>query len=414
MSLAWYMAERLYSHGGDVKRVSKPAIRIATMGVTLGVAVMIISVCVVLGFKCEVQQKVMGMAGQIQILNYDYQIDLQQHPIVLDDSLLNVIRSTAGVKHVQRTLIQPGMLKTDEDFQGIVLKGIGADYDLSFLNDHLVDGELGAFSDSVSSQNILISQQLARQMRLEVGSKVFAYFFDGNVRARRFTVKGIYATHMAEFDKTMVFTDICTTQKLAGFESDQYTGAEVALVTMDNLDQTAYSLAAKVNHHVDHYGAHYTSPTVVNLYPGIFAWLSLLDTNVWVILILMLSVATFTMISGLLIIILERTQFIGTMKALGATNTQLRHLFQYFAWFIIARGVVIGNILAFALIILQMTTGLVQLDAETYYVKNVPLEIDWLFILAINVGTLIISFIALVLPSYLVSRIQPAKSIRFE
>lgn len=414
MSLAWYMAERLYSHGGDVKRVSRPAIRIATMGVTLGVAVMIISVCVVLGFKQEVQQKVMGMAGQIQILNYDYQVDMQQHPIVVDDSLLNIVRATPGVKHVQRVLLQPGMLKTDESFQGIVLKGIGADYDLSFLQNHMLAGELGSFSDSVSSQDIVISLSLARQMRLAVGSKVFAYFFDGSVRARRFTVRGIYATHLSEFDQTIVFTDICTTQKLAGFQPDQVTGAEVAVVTMDKLDQTAYSLAANVNHRVDHYGEHYTSPTVKNLYPGIFAWLTLLDTNVWVILILMLSVATFTMVSGLLIIILERTQFIGTMKALGATNAQLRHLFQYFAWFIIARGVFIGNLLAFALIVLQMTTGVVKLDAETYYVKTVPLEIDWLFILAINVGTLLISFMALIIPSYLVSRIHPAKSIRFE
>lgn len=414
MSLAWYMARRLYSHGGDVKRVSRPAIRIATMGVTLGVAIMIISVCVVLGFKREVQNKVMGMAGQIQVLNYEYQVDLQQHPIVVDDSIITVMKSIPGVKHVQRVLNQPGMLKTDEAFQGIVLKGIGPDYDTRFLNDHLVEGELPRFSDKESTNNIVISRTLARELQLEIGSKVFAYFFDGNVRARRLVVKAIYATHMNEFDKTIIFTDIHTTQRLAGFESDQFTGAELAVGSLEELDQTAYEVAARVNHLTDRYGAHYTSPTVRNLYPGIFSWLTLLDTNVVVILILMISVAAFTMISGLLIIILERTQFIGTMKALGATNGQLRHLFQYFASFIILKGIVFGNLLAFVLIVIQLTTGLVQLDEDTYYVKTVPLQINWLFVALINLGTLIISFLVLILPSLLVSRIQPAKSIRFE
>lgn len=414
MSLAWYMARRLYSHGGDVKRVSRPAIRIATMGVTLGVAIMIISVCVVLGFKREVENKVMGMAGQIQVVSYEYQLDLQQHPIVVDDSLLSAMRHIPGVKHVQRVLNQPGMVKTDEAFQGVMLKGVGPDYDTQFLSQHLVDGELPRFSDEASSNNIVISRTMARELQLGVGSKVFAYFFDGNVRARRFTVKGIYATHMSEFDKSIIFTDIHTTQRLAGFEKDQFTGAELSVETLSDLDHVAYNVAAKVNHLTDHYGAHYTSPTVRDLYPGIFSWLSLLDTNVVVILILMISVAAFTMISGLLIIILERTQFIGVMKALGSSNRQLRHLFQYFASFIILKGIVFGNLLAFALIALQLTTGFVQLDEDTYYVKTVPLQINWLFVALINVGTLVISFLVLVLPSLLVSRIQPAKSIRFE
>lgn len=408
------MARRLYSHGGDVKRVSRPAIRIATMGVTLGVAIMIISVCVVLGFKREVENKVMGMAGQIQVVSYEYQLDLQQHPVVVDDSLMNAMRHIPGVKHVQRVLNQPGMVKTDEAFQGVMLKGVGPDYDTLFLSQHLVDGELPRFSDEQSSNNIVISRTMARELQLDVGSKVFAYFFDGNVRARRFTVKGIYATHMSEFDKSIIFTDIHTTQRLAGFEKDQFTGAELSVETLDDLDQTAYNVAAQVNHLTDHYGAHYTSPTVRDLYPGIFSWLSLLDTNVVVILILMISVAAFTMISGLLIIILECTQFIGVMKALGSSNRQLRHLFQYFASFIILKGIVFGNVLAFALIVLQVTTGFVQLDEDTYYVKTVPLQINWLFVTLINVGTLVISFFVLVLPSLLVSRIQPAKSIRFE
>lgn len=414
MNLAWYMARRLYSHGGDVKRVSRPAIRIATVGVSLGVAVMIISVCVVFGFKREVQQKVMGMAGQIQVLNYDYQVDLEQHPIVLDDSVVHLLQAVPGVNHVQRFCSHPGMLKTDESFQGIMLKGVGPDYDLQFLKEHLVEGQLEAFSETENTERIVVSQTIAKRLKLKVGSKVFAYFFDGKVRARRFTVQAIYATFMGEFDKIIVFTDVYTTRKLVGCEDDQYSGAELSIDDVSRLDEVGYAVAEQVNHLTDRYGAHYTSPTIREMYPGIFSWLTLLDTNVWVILGLMIAVAAFTMISGLLIIILERTQFIGTMKALGATNSRLRHLFLYFASLIIIKGVVIGNILGLGLVFLQLLTGLVHLDAETYYVDVVPLEINWFFILLINVGTLIISFFVLILPSYLVSRIHPARSIRFE
>lgn len=414
MNLAWYMARRLYSHGGDVKRVSRPAIRIATVGVSLGVAVMIIAVCVVLGFKQEVQQKVMGMGGHVQVLNYDYQVDLEQHPIVLDDSLIAKLSSIDGVKHVQRFCNKPGMLKTDESFQGVMLKGVGSDFDLNFLKQHIVSGEVKSFSDTTNTQNIVISSKLAKTLKLDVGSKVYAYFFDGNVRARRFTVEAIYATHMGEFDKTIVFTDIYTTHKLSGFEDGQYSGAEILVDNLDRLDEVSSNVSSAVKSLTDVYGASYTAPSIRELYRGIFSWLSLLDTNVWVILCLMVSVAAFTMISGLLIIILERTQFIGTMKALGTTNKRLRHIFLYFASFIIAKGVIWGNVIGIGLVLLQNFTQFVHLDAETYYVDSVPVSLDWLFIVIINLGTLLASFCVLILPSYLVSRIHPAKSIRFE
>lgn len=414
MNVAWYMARRLYSHGGDVKRVSRPAIRIATVGVSLGVAVMIISVCIVLGFKREVQQKVMGMGGHIQVLNYDYQIDLEPHPIVLDEDIMQQLRETQGVAHVQRFCSQPGMLKTEESFQGVMLKGVGEEYDLSFLRKHLAEGEITAFSDTASSQHILISQTLSRQLRLKVGDKVYAYFFDNGVRTRRFTVEGIYSTHMGEFDKTIVFTDLYTTRRLAGYADDQYSGAEITVQDLEKLNHVAFGVASRVNRLTDYYGQNYTSPTIRDLYPGIFGWLTLLDTNIWVILCLMIAVAAFTMISGLLIIILERTQFIGVMKALGATNSRLRHLFLYFASLVILKGVLAGNVIGLALVFLQQYASVLRLDAETYYVDIVPVEINWLFVALINVGTLVVSFLVLLVPSCLVSRIHPAQSIRFE
>ena len=414
MNVAWYMARRLYSHGGDVKRVSRPAIRIATVGVSLGVAVMVISVCIVLGFKREVEQKVMGMGGHVQVLNYDHQVDLEPHPIVLDDDVMAQLRETQGVAHVQRFCNQPGMLKTEESFQGVILKGIGEEYDLGFLRQHLVEGEVPVFSDTVSSQRILLSQTLSRQLRLKVGDKVYAYFFDNGVRTRRFTVSGIYSTHMGEFDKTLIFTDLHTTRRLAGYADDQYSGAEITVMDLEKLDQVAFGVASRVNRLTDHYGQNYTSPTIRELYPGIFGWLTLLDTNIWVILCLMISVAAFTMISGLLIIILERTQFIGVMKALGASNARLRHLFLYFASLIILKGVLAGNLIGLALVFFQQYAGVLRLDADTYYVDVVPVEINWLFVILINVGTLLVSFLVLLVPSCLVSRIHPARSIRFE
>ena len=262
MNVAWYMARRLYSHGGDVKRVSRPAIRIATVGVSLGVAVMVISVCIVLGFKREVQQKVMGMGGHVQVLNYDHQVDLEPHPIVLDDDVMAQLRETQGVAHVQRFCNQPGMLKTEESFQGVILKGIGEEYDLGFLRQHLVEGEVPVFSDTVSSQRILLSQTLSRQLRLKVGDKVYAYFFDNGVRTRRFTVSGIYSTHMGEFDKTLIFTDLHTTRRLAGYADDQYSGAEITVMDLEKLDQVAFGVASRVNRLTDHYGQNYTSPTI--------------------------------------------------------------------------------------------------------------------------------------------------------
>ncbi len=414
MNLSWFLAHRLYSHGGDVKRVSKPAIRIATIGVALGVAVMIVSLCVVLGFKREVQRKVMGMGGHIQVLNYNYMIDHEQHPIVIDDSLTGELLALDGVRHIQRFCCQPGMLKTDEAFQGVVLKGIGQDYDYSFLKDNLQDGELPQFTDSVASNSIVISRLLAKQLKLNVGDKVYTYFFDGNIRARRFTVSAVYSTNMAEFDKQLIFTDIYTTHKLTGYETDQFSGAELEVNNLDDLYLVGFDVANTVNHRQDRYGNHYTSPTIRELYPGVFSWLSLLDTNVVVILCLMIAVAAFTMISGLLIIILERTQFIGIMKALGATNGRLRHIFLYFASLIVFKGVVIGNLLGLGLVALQITTGIISLDAETYYVDVVPLEVNWLYVALVNVGTLLVSVFVLVLPSYVVCRIHPAQSIRFE
>ena len=251
-------------------------------------------------------------------------------------------------------------------------------------------------------------------MNLNVGSSVYAYFFEDKIKARKFTVSAIYCTNLTDFDNKLVFTDVTTVQKILGFDSFQYSGAEIKLSDFNQLDEANTYIINNVNRTQDSYGEYYTSMTIFEMNPQIFAWLQLLDLDVWVILILMVCVAGFTMISGLLIIILERTNFIGVMKALGADNSRMRHIFLYFSSFIILRGLLIGNLLAFVLIFIQLQWQVVHLDAAVYYVDAVPVCINWGYFLIINLATLLICILALIIPSYLISNIHPAKSIRFE
>lgn len=414
MNFNLFVARRLFRDKGEVKKVSRPAILIATAGVAIGLAVMIISVCVVLGFKQEIRSKVIGFGSHIQVFNYELPSSDASRPIALPSVLVEEIEKTEGVTHVQRYCNKNGILKTDEDFKGILLHGVGADFDTSFVAKNLVEGRIPHFSDEKSTNEILISRQIARELNLTVGSRVFAYFFEGAVRARRFTVAGIYQTNLTEFDKALVYTDLYTCNRLNNWEAGQYDGLEISVDDFEKVDRVADALIGKMNRKTELPEVSCSVMTIRELYPQIFAWLDLLDMNVWVILILMIAVAGFTMISGLLIIILERTNFIGVMKALGATNRSMRHIFLYFATFVIGRGLFYGNILGIGLVALQYYCGIFHLDASTYYVDVVSVLFEPWLVLAINAATLLISVCVLIVPSFLVSNIHPAKSIRFE
>lgn len=414
MNLNLFIARRLFRDRGDVKKVSRPAILVATAGVAIGLAVMIISVCVVLGFKQEIRSKVIGFGSHIQLVDYGSLSTNVQRPVTILPDFLKDVEQTPGVRHVQRYSNKNGILKTDEEFKGILLHGVGADFDSAFVAANLVEGKIPQFSEEHAINEILISSQIARELHLTVGSRVFAYFFEGSVRARRFTVAGIYRTNLTEFDKVLVYTDLYTCNRLNNWEPEQCSGLEIAVDDFDNVDTVAASLVGKINRRTDGTETSCSVMTIRDLYPQIFAWLDLLDMNVWVILILMVAVAGFTMISGLLIIILERTNFIGVMKALGATNRSMRHIFLYFAVFVIGKGLLWGNLLGVGLVALQNYSGIFRLDAETYYVDTVPVLFNPWIVLAINAATLLISVCVLIVPSFLISNIHPAKSIRFE
>ena len=415
MHFPLFIAKRLYSEQGDKRKVSRPAIHIATAGVAIGLAVMIISVCVVLGFKHTIRDKVIGFGSHIQVADFLTLQQMEQYPIVIDDSMIDVLKHIPDVAHVQRFAMKEGILKTDSDFLGVAFKGVGPDFDSTFIHNNMVEGSIPHFSDSVSHNQILVSQLMADKLHLKSGQRIFAYFFDNNgVRTRRFTIAGIYQTHLKKYDETIVFTDLYTAVKLNGWESDQASGAELSVNNFDNLDMVESRVISKVKGTVDHYGETYSSATIKELNPQIFQWLDLMDLNVWIILALMLIVAGVTMISGLLIIILERTSMIGILKALGARNKTSRHTFMWFAVFIIGKGMLIGNVLSLGLLALQQAFGIIKLDAQTYYVSTVPVEINALYIVALNVATLLISVFMLVAPSYLISHIHPAKSMRYE
>jgi len=415
MHFPLFIAKRLYSEQGDKRKVSRPAIHIATAGVAIGLAVMIISVCVVLGFKHTIRDKVIGFGSHIQVADFLTLQQMEQYPIVIDDSMIDVLKHIPDVAHVQRFAMKKGILKTDSDFLGVAFKGVGPEFDSTFIHNNMVEGSIPHFSDSVSHNQILVSQLMADKLHLKSGQRIFAYFFDNNsVRTRRFTIAGIYQTNLKKYDETIVFTDLYTAIKLNGWESDQASGAELSVNNFDNLDMVESRVISKVKGTVDHYGETYSSATIKELNPQIFQWLDLMDLNVWIILALMLIVAGVTMISGLLIIILERTSMIGILKALGARNKTIRHTFMWFAVFIIGKGMLIGNVLSLGILALQQAFGIIKLDAQTYYVSTVPVEINALYIVALNVATLLISVFMLVAPSYLISHIHPAKSMRYE
>ena len=417
MNFPLFIARRIYSdHIGDQQKVSKPAIRIAVAGVAIGLAVMIISVCVVLGFKHTIRDKVVGFGSHIQVANfYTLQSSAIDQPVAIGDSMMNVLKRTDGVKHVQRFAMKQGILKTDNDFLGVMFKGVGPEFDSTFIHKSMVEGSIPHFSDQQSTNRILISKDMASKLRVKAGDRIFAYFIgESGVRTRRFTISGVYQTNLAQYDKTTCFCDLYTARKLNAWTDDMVTGAELTVNDFKQLSTTANDIINRVNRTQDQYGNTFSSKTIRELSPQIFSWLDLLDLNVWIILAIMTAVAVVTMISGLLIIILERTTMIGVLKALGARNSTVRHTFLWFAAFIIGKGLLIGDALALVLILLQKLTGFAKLDPQTYYVDVVPVELNRMLIVALNIATMLIALFVLIAPSYLVSHIHPAKSMRYE
>ena len=414
MSLSLFIARRIYRESDGGKQVSRPAVLIAMAGIAIGLAVMIIAVAVVIGFKSEVRNKVIGFGSHIQITNLDAVSSYETHPIVVGDSMMTALADYPEISHVQRFSTKPGMIKTDDAFQGMVLKGVGPEFDPHFIKEYLVEGEIPVFSDSVSTNQVLISKALATKMKLKLGDKIYTYYIQDDIRARRLTIAGIYQTNFSEYDNLFLLTDLNLVNRLNGWQPEQVTGVELQVKDYDKLEDITYEIATDIDNRQDELGGVYYVRNIEQLNPQIFAWLDLLDLNVWVILILMIGVAGFTMISGLLIIILERTNMIGILKALGENNTSIRKIFLYISFFLIGKGMIWGNVIGIVLCLVQSYFRVVKLDPSVYYLDAVPIDLTVFSIVLLNIGTLAAAMLMMLGPSYLITKIHPAKSIRFE
>ena len=414
MSLSLFLARRLYRGEAGARQASRPAVLIAKTGIAVGLAVMLVAVSVVVGFKGEVRDKIVGFGGHVQVTNLAQMQPTEPLPVGVDTDFVNELDARPGVAHVQRFSLKPGLVKTSDDFQGMVLKGIGPEYDTKFWRRHLTEGEWPDFSDSLSSGRVVISQTLADKLDLKLGDKLDTYYIEDEVRVRRLLVAGIYETHFAEYDNLFLFTDLHTVNRLNSWKPDQAGGLEILLEDYGRLEEAVWEIGTLLEGRTDAYGDRYAVHSVEQLNPALFAWLDILDVDIWVILVLMMGVAGFTIISGLLILIIERTAMIGTLKSLGADDGLVRRIFLWLSVLLIGRGMLWGNVIGLGLCLVQWWTGFFALDAGTYYMDCVPVAFHPWYILALNVGTLLVSVLMLVGPSHLISRIRPADSMRYE
>jgi lipoprotein-releasing system permease protein len=415
MNLEFFIARKLIFDRDKQKRISRSILDVAIFGISLGLAVMIIAVAVVTGFKNEISRKLVGFAAHIQILNFDSNISYETQPISSNQQFLDVLRNDPSIRNVQKFATKAGIIKTrEEEIQGVVLKGVGPEYDWSFLEPYIREGEIISVGDSSRSNDVLISGFISSLLKLELRDEFLMYFIQDPPRMRRFRVAGIYETSLEEFDKIFVFGDIRHIQRLNDWNADQISGFEVNITDFDELEDQTMNVMNYVGYGFEDEGTPLKVENIQDKYPQIFDWLNLQDVNVLIILILMLVVAGFNMVSGLLILILDRTNMIGILKALGSANVNIRKIFLYQSGFLIIKGLIWGNLIGIGLCLIQHHFGIIELDQSSYYLSVVPVNLNLLQILLLNIGTAVVILMMLIIPSMIISRISPVKAIRFE
>lgn len=409
LNLEYFISKNIIKGDAKSKKFTKPVISISIVAIALGLTVMIVAVSIVLGFQQEIRNKVVGFGSHIQITSYDSQNTFEANPISKNQEFYPSIDSVEGIKHIQVFANKAGIIKTKEEIYGVVVKGVGSDFDWEFFNKNLIDGELLTIENGSPNKDVLISKTIANKMKLNVGDKTFIYFIqqNGQLRPKDFIVKGIYQSGLEQFDNLFVLSDIAHIQKRNGWGEHQVGGFEVLIDNykdLDRLDQFVY----------DNIGYELHSSTIVQRNPDIFNWLELQDVNVIVIIVLMVVVAVINIVSALLILILERTNMIGILKTLGMTNWSVRKIFIYNAIYLVAKGLFWGNVIGVGLCVLQLKFQFLTLPQESYYVSVVPIKLNLSNILVLNLGTLIICSLMMIIPSYVISKITPIKAIRFD
>jgi lipoprotein-releasing system permease protein len=414
MSTGVFIARRLIRERRHGAAFSRPINVIAIIGIALGLAVMIMAVSILTGFKQQIRDKVAGFGAHIQVVNFDANISYETVPVTATQPFISKIRSHPGVKNIQVFATKAGIIKTEDNIQGVVLKGIGSDYDWSFFSTNIVEGEVVTVTDTARTDNVLISKKISDMLGLKLGDSFSMFFVQDPPRMRKFTITGIYETSLEEFDKTYLFCDIEHIRRLNGWESNQVSGFEIFINDFTELDLMTDEIRDAVGYRVADDEEQLKVSSIRTRYPQIFDWLDFQDTNVIIILTLMILVAGFNMISGLLILILEKTNMIGVLKAMGAENRLIRNIFLYQAAWLTVKGLLWGNVIGIGLALLQQETGMISLDPSSYYLKSVPVNIDILHILLLNAGTMAAIIIMLLIPSQLIARITPVKAIRYD
>jgi lipoprotein-releasing system permease protein len=413
-----FIARRIFSARGTSRKFSESIVSFAVFGIAFGLFVMILSVAIVTGFKKEVRNKVIGFGSHIQLVNFDSNSSYETiMPVSKDQPWLMEIRSMKGIKNIQGFATKPGIIKTDDEIHGIILKGIGPDFDWTFFKENLVEGTLFSVSDSSRSDNVLISKQVASLLKLKIGDPLFTYFLNEESKAqkmRKFKISGIFSTSLEEFDRLFVLADISQIRKLNDWTSDQISGFEISLNDFDQLVPITQNIRRLTIKYSKEDQNVLRPVTITSKYPQIFDWLNLLDMNVWIILGLIILVAGFNMVSGLLILILERTTMIGVLKAVGTGNRSIRKIFIYISSFLIFKGMLWGNVAGILFCLIQAKFGIFKLDPGSYYLDTVPVNLKISHLLMLNAGTILITLIMLLVPSWYVTKIDPDKAIRFD
>jgi lipoprotein-releasing system permease protein len=414
MNTPFFIAKRLIKDRGKGTSFSRPINVIAIVGIAVGLAVMILAIAILTGFKQQIRDKVVGFGSNIQVINFDSNISFETTPISSNQDFVDKIRNTPGISHIQIFATKAGIIKSKDNIQGVVLKGIGSDFDWSYFASNMVEGSPFVVNDSVRNNNIIISRKIADMLKFQTGDSLIMYFIQEPARFRKFRIGGIYETSLEEFDKMYVFCDIGHIQRLNGWEPDMVSGFEIFIDDFDQLNNMTQLVRDDVGYRISEDEEKLKITNIRMKYPQIFDWLNFQDLNVVIIIILMLLVAGFNIISGLLIIILEKTNMIGVLKALGSEDKLIRRIFIYQAAYLIAKGLFWGNIIGIGLALLQLKTGLITLDASSYYLKTVPINLNMLHLVLLNAGTMLITLIILLIPSQLIGRISPVKAIKYD
>jgi len=414
MNLPYFIAQRLIKGRIEGTSFSRPINVIAIIGIASGLAVMILSVAILTGFKNEIREKVVGFGSHIQITNFDSNISYETTPVSDTQSFVPAIKALPGIKHVQVYATKAGIIKTEDEIQGVVLKGVGSDFDWSYFGSNIVDGEIFRVSDSARTDRVIISKKLSDMLRLKTGDSFAMHFVQDPPRMRKFTISGIYETSLEEFDKVYVFCDISHIQRLNSWDKTSVSGFEIFIDDFDELDLMTLKVRDAIGYRISEEEPRFKTTSIRTRYPQIFDWLNFQDINVIIIITLMLIVAGFNMISGLLILILEKTNMIGILKALGSDDKTIRNVFLYQAAYLIGKGLIWGNLIGLGLAFLQLKTGIFTLDPTSYYIKTVPVNLEFSHILLLNAGTMVAILIMLLVPSKLISHITPVKAIRYD